>query len=55
MNGGPGADGGAVMRCRSKGIEEDRPAGEKQWKNQREKKITKYEIERGDRRDLHLR
>lgn len=32
MNEGPGADGGAVMRCRKKGIEGDRPAGETQQK-----------------------
>lgn len=36
MNEGPGADGGAVMRCRKKGIEGDRPAVETQQKNKRE-------------------
>lgn len=57
MNEGPGADGGVVMRCRGKkrGIEGDRPAGETQQKNKRGKKITKYEIERDDRRDPRLR
>jgi len=43
------------MRCRKKVIEGDRLAGETQQKNKRGKKITKYEIERGDRGDLHLR
>lgn len=64
MNERLGADGGAVIRCRrGRKIKKrkkrdrggDKPAGETQQKNKRGKKITKYEIERGDRRDLRLR
>lgn len=39
---------------KKKRIEGDRLGGETRWKNRRGEKITKYEIERGDRRDLHL-
>lgn len=43
------------MQGEKRGIEGDRPAGETQQKNKRGKKITKYEIERGDRRGPRLR
>lgn len=47
--------GGAVMRCRGgEQIEGDKSAGETQPRKKRRRKITKYEIERGDRRDPRL-
>lgn len=49
-----GAGGGNEMQ-QKKGIKGDRPAGETQKKYKRGEKITKYEIERGDRRDPSLR
>lgn len=49
-----GRGGSNEMQGGGKQIEGDKSAGETQPRKKRRRKITKYEIERGDRRDPRL-